>query len=63
MEGPHQYSKTSVCVCAHVYLYKFQQHWTVLKLQGKLACLFHADHSVSHSFFKNNQCNHSVRTF
>ncbi len=29
------------------------QHWTRLKLQGNLACLSSADHSVSHSFLKN----------
>ena len=30
-----------------------RQHWTELRLQGKTACLPAADHSVSHSVFKN----------
>ena len=30
-----------------------RQHWTQLRLQGKTACLPAADHSVSHSVFRN----------
>ena len=30
-----------------------RQHWCGLRMQGKLACLGFADHSVSHSVFKN----------
>ncbi|KAF3851819.1 hypothetical protein F7725_005174 [Dissostichus mawsoni] len=32
---------------------EIRQHWCGLRLQGKLACLGFADHSVSHSVFKN----------
>ena len=39
------------------------QHWTGLKLQGKLACLPSADHSVSHSFLKNTALNEDIVTF
>ncbi len=31
-----------------LHQYQQKQHWTGLKLQGKLACLSSADHSVSH---------------
>ena len=37
-------------VLMDVHQHKQQQHWTGLKLQGKLACLPYADHSVSHAF-------------
>ena len=40
-----------------------QQHWTGLKLQGKLACLATADHSVSHSFLKNTALDEDIFTF
>ena len=40
-----------------------QQHWTGLKLQGKLACLPTADHSVSHSFIKNTALNEDIVIF
>ena len=42
----------------HRYLVGLQQqrqkHWTGLKLQGKLACIPTADHTVSHTIFKNH---------
>ena len=30
-----------------------KQHWRGLRLQGKLACADSADHSVSHTMYKN----------
>ena len=39
------------------------QHWTELKLQGKLACLPAADHSVSHAVFKNVALEESIFIF
>ena len=40
-----------------------QQHWTGLKLQGKLACLPDANHTVSHSIFKNYAVDEDIITF
>ena len=40
-----------------------QQHWTDLKLQGKLACLPTADHTVSHSILKNSAVDEDILTF
>lgn len=40
-----------------------KQHWTGLKLQGKLACLSSADHSVSHSFLKNTALSEDIVIF
>lgn len=40
-----------------------QQHWTGLKLQGKLACLPAADHSVSHAVFKSVALDESIVIF
>ena len=42
---------------------KQQQHWTGLKLQGKLACISTADHSVSHTIFKNYAVDEDIITF
>ncbi len=42
-----------------LHQYQQKQHWTGLKLQGKLACLPSADHSVSHHFWR---ILHLVRT-
>ncbi len=39
------------------------QHWTRLKLQGKLACLSSADHSVSHSLLKNTALSEDIVIF
>ena len=46
-----------------MFQHRQQQHWTGLKLQGKLACLPHADHSVSHSFLRNTALNEEIITF
>jgi hypothetical protein len=40
-----------------------QQHWTGLKLQGKLACIPTADHTVSHTIFKNYAVDEDILTF
>ena len=40
-----------------------RQHWTELKLQGKLACLPAADHSVSHAVFKSVAIDESIIIF
>ncbi len=40
-----------------------KQHWTGLKLQGKLACLSSADHSVSHSYLKNTALSEDIVIF
>ena len=40
-----------------------RQHWCGLRLQGKLACMESADHSVSHSVFKNAAVGEDVLTF
>ena len=55
METGHRLAPNS----ARGYLVRLQQqrqkqHWVRLKLQGKLACLPTADHTVSHSLFKNS---------
>ena len=42
---------------------EIRQHWCGLRLQGKLACLGFADHSVSHSVFKNAAVGEDVLTF
>ncbi|XP_033999995.1 uncharacterized protein LOC117493511 [Trematomus bernacchii] len=42
---------------------EIRQHWCGLRLQGKLACLGFADHSVSHSVFKNAAVSEDVLTF
>ena len=42
---------------------KQQHHWTGLKLQGKLACLPDADHTVSHTIFKNYAVDEDIITF
>ncbi|XP_034086410.1 uncharacterized protein LOC117555601 [Gymnodraco acuticeps] len=42
---------------------EIRQHWYGLGLQGKLACLGFADHSVSHSVFKNAAVGEDVLTF
>ncbi|XP_033977699.1 uncharacterized protein LOC117475536 isoform X4 [Trematomus bernacchii] len=42
---------------------EIKQHWCGLRLQGKLACLGFADHSVSHSVFKNAAVGEDVLTF
>ncbi len=43
-----------------LHQYQQKQHWTGLKLQGKLACLPSADHSVSHSFLKNTTLSEDI---
>ena len=40
-----------------------RQHWTGLKMQGKLACLTTADHSVSHAVFKSVALDESIIIF
>jgi hypothetical protein len=47
----------------NMFHHQQQQHWTGLKLQGKLACLPYADHSVSHSFLRNTALNEDIITF
>ena len=47
----------------HLQQQRQQQHWTGLKLQGQLACLPTADHSVSHSIFKNHAVDEEIVTF
>ncbi|KAF3837885.1 hypothetical protein F7725_009653 [Dissostichus mawsoni] len=42
---------------------EIRQHWCGLRLQGKLARLGFADHSVSHSVFKNATVGEDVLTF
>ena len=52
--------------CAHLMSAQQQrqrQHWTELKLQGKLACLPAADHSVSHAVFKSVALDESIIIF
>ena len=39
------------------------QHWTGLKLQGKLSCLPSFDHSISLSFLRNTALNEDILTF
>ncbi|KAI2653013.1 Retrovirus-related Pol polyprotein from type-2 retrotransposable element R2DM [Labeo rohita] len=46
-----------------LHQYCEKQHWTGLKLQGKLACLSSADHSVSHSFLKNTALSEDIVIF
>ncbi len=46
-----------------LHQYHQKQHWTGLKLQGKLACLPSADHSVSHSFLKNTALSEDIVIF
>ena len=40
-----------------------RQHWTELRLQGKTACLPAADHSVSHSVYKNVALDECIALF
>ncbi|ROL43499.1 hypothetical protein DPX16_17320 [Anabarilius grahami] len=40
-----------------------KQYWAGLKLQGKLACLPSANHSVSHSFLKNTALSEDIVIF
>ena len=40
-----------------------RQHWHGLRLQGKLACIDAADHSVSHSIYKNAAIGEDVLKF
>ena len=40
-----------------------KQHWTGLRLQGKLACLDFADHSVSHSMYRNAAVGEDILCF
>ena len=40
-----------------------RQHWCGLRMQGKLACLEFADHSVSHSVFMNAAVGEDVMKF
>ena len=42
---------------------EIRQHWCGLRMQGKLACLGFADHSVSHSVFKNTAVGEDVLKF
>ena len=42
---------------------KRRQRWTGLRLQGKVACLQSADHSVSHSFLKNTAIDEDILVF
>ena len=42
---------------------KRRQRWTGLRLQGKVACLQSADHSVSHSFLKNAAIDEEILIF
>src|SRR4029434_713786 len=39
------------------------QHWTGLRLQGRLACLPCADHSVSHTALRNTALHDDIRKF
>ena len=40
-----------------------RQQWTELRLQGKIACLPAADHSVSHAVFRNAALDENIVTF
>ena len=40
-----------------------KQHWTGLRMQGKLACLDFADHSASHSMYKNAAVGEDILCF
>ncbi|KAK0147264.1 hypothetical protein N1851_013316 [Merluccius polli] len=42
---------------------KRRQRWTGLRLQGKVACLQSADHSVSHSILKNTAIDEEILIF
>jgi len=39
-----------------------KQHWTGLKMQGKLACLDFADHSI-HSMYRNSAIGEDILHF
>ncbi len=61
---PRQLSTNNVRVSL-LHLRKTQSapHWTGLKLQGKLALLQSADHSVSHSVLMNCSISEDILTF
>ena len=40
-----------------------QRHWRGLKLQGKLACIPFADHSISHTIFHNSSIDEDILIF
>ena len=40
-----------------------QRHWRGLKLQGKLACVPFADHSISHTIFYNSSLDEDILIF
>ena len=64
--GGHSYPLTSTGArrtLLDLHQHHQKQHWTGLRLQGKLACLSCADHSVSHSFFKNTALSEDIVTF
>ncbi len=46
-----------------LHRYQHKQHWTGLKLQGKLACLSSGNHSVSHSYLKNTALSEDIVIF
>lgn len=45
------------------YQLRQRQHWAGLRLQGKLACLPCADHTVSHSILRNTAIDESILKF
>ncbi|KAI2658189.1 Poly(ADP-ribose) glycohydrolase [Labeo rohita] len=64
--GAYSYPLASVSArraLLELHQYHEKQHWTGLKLQGKLACLSSADHSVSHSFPKNTALSEDIVIF
>ncbi len=61
---PRQLSTNNVRVSLlHLRKNQSAQHWTGLKLQGKLALLQSADHSVSHSVLMNCSISEDILTF
>ncbi len=46
-----------------LHRYQHKQHWTGLKLQGKLSCLSSGNHSVSHSYLKNTALSEDIVIF
>ncbi len=47
----------------NLHQYQQKQHWTGLRLLGKLAFLSSADHSVSHSFLKTTALREDIVIF
>ena len=56
-------STTARRLLLHIKQTDTMQHWTGLRMQGKLACLGFADHSVSHSMYRNAAVGEDILRF